>query len=90
MIMGGGVLSLAQFQVPPLAALLTLEGLASVWVYYDSRALRLKYPNEWKQAELGSPFWIWVTALIFAPIGLPLYTYELNSLNKTLKEKQFL
>ena len=86
MIMAGGVLSLAQLRVPPLAAMLILEGLASVWVYYDSRALRLKYPEEWKRAELGSSFWIWVTTLIFAPVGLPLYTYELKALNRALKE----
>jgi len=86
LVMGVGVFFLSQLRIPPVAALLILECLVSVWVYYDSRALSLRYPRVWKQAELASPFWIGVTALIFAPLGLPLYTYELYSLNNILKQ----
>ena len=86
LFIGVGVLFLSQLRVPAVVALLILEGLVSVWVYYDSRALSLRYPREWERAELASPFWLGVTALIFAPLGLPFYTYELDSLNKTLKE----
>ena len=85
-VIGIGVLFLSQLRVPAVAALLILEALVSVWVYYDSRALSLRYPREWKQAELASPFWIGVTVLIFAPLGLPLYTYELYGLNNALKQ----
>ena len=87
-IMGAGVLTLYELRIPPLAAMLALEALASVWVYKDSKVLSEKYPDEWKDAELGSPFWLGVTALIFAPIGLPLYTYELKSLNNALKRAE--
>jgi hypothetical protein len=73
-----------QLKVPGVAALLIPDGLVSVWVYCDSRALNLKYPKEWEGAELASPFWLGATTLIFAPLGLPLYTYELYCLNNTL------
>jgi len=62
------------------------DALVSVWVYYDSRGLSLRYPKEWERAELASPFWLGVTAIIFAPLGLPLYAYELHALNNTLKQ----
>ena len=85
MFVGLGLLFLLQLRVPAVAALLIPDGLVSVWVYYDSRALNLKYSREWEQAELASPFWLGVTALIFAPLGLPLYAYALYGLNNTLK-----
>ena len=79
-----GLFFLLAARVPEVAALLIPDGIVSVWVYYDSRALSLKYPSAWKQAELASPFWLGVTVLIFAPLGLPLYAFELHSLNETL------
>ena len=85
LFVGIGLLFLLQLRVPAVAALFVPNGLVSVWVYYDSRSLSLRYPTEWERAELASPFWLGVTALIFAPLGLPLYTYELHTLNSTLK-----
>ena len=86
MFVGLGLLFLLQLRVSAFAALLIPDGLVSVWVYYDSRALSLKYPREWEEAELASPFWLGVTALIFAPLGLPFYAYELYGLNNILKD----
>ena len=85
MFVGLGLFCLLQLRVPAVAALFIPEALVSGWVYYDSRALSLKYPKEWERAELASPFWLGVTALIFAPLGLPFYTYELYGLNNSLK-----
>ena len=85
MFVGLGLLFLLQLRVSAFAALLIPNGLVSVWVYYDSRTLSLKYPREWEDAELASPFWLGVTALIFAPLGLPFYAYELYGLNNALK-----
>jgi ABC-type multidrug transport system fused ATPase/permease subunit len=85
LFIGMGLLFLLQLRVPAVAAMFIPNGLASVWAYYDSRTLRLRYPREWERAELSSPFWLGVTTLIFAPLGLPLYTYELRALNNTLK-----
>ena len=85
LFIGIALLFLIQLRVPALAAFLMPDALVSVWVYYDSRSLSLRYPGEWKRAELASPFWLGVTALIFAPLGLPLYTYELHALNNSLK-----
>jgi len=85
MFVGLGLFCLLQLRVPAVAALFIPEALVSVWVYYDSRALNLKYPKEWERAELASPFRLGVTALIFAPLGLPFYTYELYGLNNSLK-----
>jgi len=85
LFIGVGLLFLLQLRVPPVGALLIPDCLVSAWVYYDSRALSLRYPREWERAELVSPFWLGVTALIFAPLGLPLYTYALYGLNNTLK-----
>jgi hypothetical protein len=86
LFIGLALLFLLQLRVPAVAAFLIPEAFVSVWVYYDSRALSLRYPKEWERAELASPFWLGVTALLFAPLGLPLYTYELYGLNNALKE----
>jgi len=80
-----GLFLLLHARVPELAALLIPDGLVAIWVYYDSRAVSLKYSREWQQAELTTPDWLGVTVLIFAPLGLPLYTYQLHALNNALK-----
>jgi hypothetical protein len=85
-IMAVGAFVLSEVKIPFVAGWLILEALASVWVYYDSKALNLRYPQEWARAELASPFWIGVTTLIFAPLGLPFYTYHLNALNNALRQ----
>ena len=86
LVIGVGALFLLQLRIPAVAAFFIPSGLVSVWVFYDSRALSLRYPREWERAELASPFWLGVTALIFAPLGLPLYTYELHILNDALRK----
>lgn len=82
---GLGFLFLLQLRIPAIASFLIPEALASVWVYFDSRTLNLQHPREWQRAELASPFWLGVTALLFAPLGLPFYAYELYALNIALK-----
>lgn len=86
LVIGVGLLFLLRLRIPAVAALLIPDCLVSVWVYYDSRALSLRYPKEWARAELASPFWLGVTVLIFAPLGLPLYTYELYTLNNAIEK----
>jgi heme/copper-type cytochrome/quinol oxidase subunit 2 len=84
-VIGFGTLILSHLRIPLIVAWLTLQAMVSVWVYFDSRALNQRYPSEWERAELGSPFWIGVTTLLFAPLGLAFYTYELRALNSVLK-----
>ena len=84
--MGVGVFFLTLLRVPIIASWLILEAVAAVLVYSDSRAMNLRYQREWNDAELASPFWIGVTTLIFAPLGLPLYTYALYAVNNILKQ----
>ena len=86
LFIGVGMLFLLHLRIPFVVALFIPSCLVSAWVYYDSKALSLRYPREWKEAELASPFWLGVTALIFPPLGLPLYTYELHALNDSLNE----
>ena len=86
LVMGVGMLFLLGLRVPGIPALYLPSVLVSVWVYYDSRTFNLRYSREWERTDLISPFWLGVTALIFAPLGLPLYTYELYALNNTLKQ----